>query len=149
MNLPGGRLYTVTGMDVATDFVTGIWVVAVEVATVGVGSADKIGFTGRIWVGGHRLGDYPYLKSSLYWCFGSPLLFSLFGSGTFLGEEFVLGEGTLVCGWLLMLLSSSKYVFIFLVRDGYGQNLVLHGLQNMVWVVQSLLNMWTLSLFWF
>ena len=35
-NFPCIKLYTVTGMDVAADFTMGIWVVAVEVATVGV-----------------------------------------------------------------------------------------------------------------
>ena len=47
------------------------------------------------------------------------LFFSAFlGAGAFLGEEFVLGKNTLVCSWLPSLPSSSKYVFIFLIRDG-------------------------------
>ena len=36
-------------MDVAGDFTTGIWVVAVEVATVEVGLADRIEFMGKGW----------------------------------------------------------------------------------------------------
>ena len=39
-------------MYVAADFTTGIWVVAVEVATVGVGSAGRIRFTGKVGLAG-------------------------------------------------------------------------------------------------
>ena len=47
------------------------------------------------------------------------LFFSAFlGAGVFLGKGFVLGENTLVCGWLPSLPSSFKYVFIFLIREG-------------------------------
>ena len=35
-------------MDVAADFTTGIWVVAVKVAVVGLGSAGRIGFMGKV-----------------------------------------------------------------------------------------------------
>ena len=38
-------------MDVAADFTMGIWVDAVEVATVGVGAAGGIGFMGAVGVG--------------------------------------------------------------------------------------------------
>ena len=48
LDLPWDRLCTVTGMDVAADFVTGIWIVAVEVATVGEGSPAGIGFTSEV-----------------------------------------------------------------------------------------------------
>ena len=51
-NFPCARLYTVTGMDVAADFATGIWVVAVKVATVEVGSAGRIGFIGKVGLAG-------------------------------------------------------------------------------------------------
>ena len=71
MNLPWARLYTVTGMDVAADSVTGIWVVVVEVATAGSRFSRWDWVHGQSWVGRHRLGNYPHLKSSLYWCFGS------------------------------------------------------------------------------
>ena len=46
LNFPCTKLYAVTVINVAADFTTGIWVVAVEVTTVGVGSACGIGFTG-------------------------------------------------------------------------------------------------------
>ena len=52
LNLPWARLHTVIGMDVATDLITGIWDVAVEVATVGVDSAGGIGFMGNVGLAG-------------------------------------------------------------------------------------------------
>ena len=39
-------------MDVAADFTMGIWVVTVEMATVGVGTEGWIGFMGRVGVAG-------------------------------------------------------------------------------------------------
>ena len=39
-------------MYVAGDFTMGIWVVAIDVATVGVGTAGGIGFTGKVGVVG-------------------------------------------------------------------------------------------------
>ena len=64
-------------MDVAADFIMGVWVVVVEVATVGVGTTGEIGFTGKVGGGRQRLGDYPHLVPSLHWCSGSALLFCL------------------------------------------------------------------------
>ena len=40
-------------MDVAADFTMDIWVDAVEVATVEVGTAGRIGFTGNVGVAGN------------------------------------------------------------------------------------------------
>ena len=48
-NLPCARLYTVTGIDVAADFATGIWVVAVVLTTLGLGSAGGVGLVGIGW----------------------------------------------------------------------------------------------------
>ena len=118
MNLPRARLYTVIGMGLAADFATGIWVVMVEVATVGVGSAGGIGFMGK--VGLSSIGWVITLTLNLFFTGTLALLFfSVFlGAGVFLGEEFVLGENTLVCGWSPSLPSSSKYVFVYCIRDG-------------------------------
>ena len=111
------RLYTVTGIDMAPDLVTGVWVVAVEVVTVAVGSACGIGFTGKVWLVGIfwaiTLTLNLLLTGALVLLFFSTFL----GVGAFLGKEFVLGEDILVYGWL-PLHSSSKYVLIFLIRDG-------------------------------
>ena len=66
-------------MDMAADFIIGIWVVAVKVATVGVGTAGGIGLTGSIWGGRHRLGNYPHLIPSFHWCPDSPFHVHLLG----------------------------------------------------------------------
>ena len=116
MNLPWAKLYTVTAMDVAADFATGIWVVAVEVATVRVGTAGGIGFMGKMGLA--VIGWVITLTLKLLLAGSLALLFfsAFLGAGIFLGKEFVLGKNTLVCGWLPSLPSSSKYVFIFLIR---------------------------------
>ena len=124
LNLPWARLYTVTGMHVAANFVTGIWVVAVAVATVGVGSAGGIGFRGKVGLVGIcwviTLTLSPRFTGTL-----ALLFFSAFwGLGTFLCEEFVLGEDILVHDWLPSLPSSSKYV-------------VYQGLQDMTCMALS------------
>ena len=81
----------------AADFTMGIWVDAVEVATV----------KGRDWINGHSwswggrqgLGNYPHFVSSFYRCSGSPLHFSaILGSGIFLVKELLFWENGLVCG---------------------------------------------------
>ena len=73
---------------------------------------------GQNWVGGNRLDNYSHLKPSLHLHIGSLLLSAFLGTGVFLGKEFLLGKNMLVHGWLPSLPSSSKYVFIFLIRDG-------------------------------
>ena len=88
-------------MDVAADFTTGIWVVVVEVATVGVGTAGSIGFMGEVGVAGKGWA----ITLTLYLLFtGAPALLSLsafFGTRSFLVEEFLLWKGVLVhgCDW--------------------------------------------------
>ena len=64
-------------MDLAAGFTMGVWVVAAEVATVGVGTAG-IEFIGKVWDSGKRLGNYPHLVPFLHWCSGS-LLFCHLG----------------------------------------------------------------------
>ena len=49
---PCAKLYTVSGMDVGADFTIGVWVVAVEMAAMGVGSSGRIGFMGKVGVTG-------------------------------------------------------------------------------------------------
>ena len=53
LNFPFARLYTVTRMDVAADFTTGVWVDVVEVVTVGVGigfmGTNVVGLVGKGW----------------------------------------------------------------------------------------------------
>ena len=52
----------------------------------------------------------------------------------------------IVWGWVLglgpSLPSNSRYVFIFLIKEGQGQSLVLQGLNDITCVVLSLLNVW-------
>ena len=118
--------YIVTGMDVADDFTTGIWVVTVKVATVGVGTAGSTGFMGEVRVAGKgwaiTLTFYLLFTGALALLFWSTFL----GTKAFLVEEFLSWEGVLVhgcnCGWGLglgpNLPANSKYVFIFLIREG-------------------------------
>ena len=74
-------------MNVAADFTTGIWVVAVDVATVGVGSVGGTGFTGEGWV----VGKGWAITLNLYLLFTSALallFFSAFlGTRNFLVKE--------------------------------------------------------------
>ena len=63
----------------AADFTMGIYVVAVEVATVGVGTAGRIGFMDKVGVGRQRLGNYPDPVPSLHQCSGLPFLVCLLG----------------------------------------------------------------------
>ena len=91
-NIPVANLYTITGMDVAADLVTGIWVEVV--ATVRVGAVgvmlEGIGWASTLTV-------YLLLASTV------PLLFSLVLSPRaflvmgllFWGQVLVLG-----CGWV-------------------------------------------------
>ena len=120
LELPSAKLYTVTGMDVvvmAADFATGIWVVAIEVTTVGVGSAGRVGFTGKVRLVG--IGWVITLTLNLLFTGTLALFFfsAFLGAGTFLGKEFLLGKNMLVHSRLPHLPSSSKYIFIFLIRD--------------------------------
>ena len=67
-------------MDVAKDFTIGIWVVAVEVATVGVDAAGGIGLMGEVEVGVVSKGWvitptlYPLLAGALTLLFFSAFL---------------------------------------------------------------------------
>ena len=111
-------------MDMATDFTTGILAVVVEVATVGVGSIGGIGFADKICL----VGIGWVITLTLYLLFTGALalllLSTFLGSKVFLVEEFLLWERALVhgCdwgwGWGLgpSLPSSSRYVFIFLIK---------------------------------
>ena len=108
----------------AADFTTGIWVGAVEVSIVGVGTAGRIGFTGEVGVEGIGW----VITLTLYLLFTSALALLFFSSfmvtKVFLVNEFLSWEGVLVHGykWGLgfgpSLPSSSRYVFIFLIKDG-------------------------------
>ena len=85
----------------AADFTTGIWVVAVEVATVGVGIAGGIGFTGKVGVAG--IGWAITLTLYLLFTGALALLFfsAFLGTKVFLVKEFLSWEGVLVhdCEW--------------------------------------------------
>ena len=111
-------------MAVAADFSTGIQVVAVEVATVGVGLAGGIGFTGKVWLVDIGWAIPLTLDSAL----ALPFFSALLATKVFLVEEFLSWEGVLVhgCNWSWgyglglgpSLPSSSRYVFTFLIKDG-------------------------------
>ena len=102
-NFPCAKLYTVTGMVVAADFTTGIWVDAVEVATVGVGT-DLIGFTGTDIVGVVGKGWAISLSLHLLFTGALVLLFlsAIFHPGAFLVNGLLFWEGMLVhgCDWV-------------------------------------------------
>ena len=126
LNVPCARLYAITRMDVAADFTMGIWVDAVEMANVGVG----IGFLGTVRVG--EVGKGWAITATLYLLFAGALILFYFsailGAGDFLVKELLFWEGVLVhgcdCvwGWGLglgpSLPPSSRYVFIFLIKEG-------------------------------
>ena len=126
-NFPCAKLHTVIGIDVAADFTMGIRVVAVEVATVGVGAAVWIGFTGKVEAGVVGKGWVISLTSYLLFTSALALLFlsAFLGTRVFLIKE-LLWEGVLMhgCnwGWDWGLGSSlpfnSRYVFIFLIKEG-------------------------------
>ena len=94
-NFPCTKLYTVNGMDMAADFTMGIWVVAVEVAAMGVGITGVIGFTGKVGV----VGKGWAITLTLYLLFTGALALLFFsdfvGTRVFLVEE-KLWEGVLV-----------------------------------------------------
>ena len=99
-NFPYAKLYTVTGMDVATDFTMGVWVDAVEVTTVGVGigfiSAVGVGVVGKGWA--ITLTLYLLFTGALVLIFFSAIL----GPGVFLVTDLLFWEGVLVhgCDWV-------------------------------------------------
>ena len=112
-------------MDVAADFTTSIWVVAVEVATMGVVTAGGIGFMGKVEVG--VAGKGQMITLTLYLLFTGALtllFFSAFLDTRVFHIKELLWEGVLVhgCnwGWGLgpSLPSNSRYVFIFLLKKG-------------------------------
>ena len=88
-------------MDVAADFATGIWVVAVKMATVGLGSAGGIGFMGKVGLAG--IGWVIILTLNLLFTGVLALLFfsAFLGTKVFLVDEFLSWEGVLVhgCKW--------------------------------------------------
>ena len=145
LNLPWAKLYAVTGMDVAVttaDFAFGIWIVTIEVTNVGVGSAGRVVFMGKVGLAGigwviTLILNLPFTDALVLFFFSAFL-----GARVFQGKEFWFGKKMLMCDGLPSLPSSSKYVFIFLIRDGKGSILVLQGLQDITWVVHSLLNVW-------
>ena len=110
-------------MDVAADVTMGIWVVAVEVADVMVGTAGGMGFTGEVGL----VGKGWAITLTLYLLFTGVLAFFFYsafsGIRVFLVKE-LLWEGVPVhgCnwGWGLgcgpSLPSNSRYVFIFLIK---------------------------------
>ena len=130
-------------MDVAANFMLGIWVDAVDMATVRVGigfmGADIVGVVGKGWA--ITLTVYLLFPGTLVLLFFSAIL----GPGIFLFKELLFLEGVVVCGcdWVnglglglgLSLPSNSRYVFIFQTRKGKGQSLVLRGLPNITCVV--------------
>ena len=73
-------------MDVAADFTMGIWVVVVEVATVGVGTGGGIGFTGKVGV----VGKGWAITLTLYLLFTGALALLFFSA--FLGTSVILVE---------------------------------------------------------
>ena len=85
-------------MDVAADFITGIWAVAVEVATAGAGSVGGIGFMGEVWLEGISWA----ITLTLYLPFTGALALLFFpnflGTKVFLVKEFLSWEGMLVHG---------------------------------------------------
>ena len=91
-----------------TVLATDVWVVTMLVATVGVGSVDKVGLADKVGL----VGVGCAITLTLYLLFTGTLallFFSAFlGIGVLLGEEFLSGENMLVCSWLLSLPSSSK-----------------------------------------
>ena len=73
-------------MDVVADFTTDVWVVAVEVATVGVDSIGRIGFTGEDGVAGIGWAItfiFSFSSLILWLSFSSPLSWAL---RNFLGQ---------------------------------------------------------------
>ena len=93
---------------VAADFATDVWVVMIVVATVGVGSVDKVGFMGKDELVG--MSCVIILTLNLLFTGAFALLFfsTFLGTWVFLGEEFLSGKNMLVCSWLPSLPSSSR-----------------------------------------
>ena len=97
-NCPVANSYTITGIDVAVDLVTGIWVQLV--ATVGIGAAEFTGAVGVVIVGtgwARTLTMYPLLVITVLF-----LLSLGFGAGAFQTMGLVLGwvgHGWVCCGW--------------------------------------------------
>ena len=114
-------------MDMAADFIMGIWVEVV--ATVGLGTVG-VEFTGVIGVG--VVGMTWAITLTLYLLFTGALvlliLSAILGPGVFLVNGLLLCEGALlfgcdwVWGWGLgfepSLPSNSRYVLIFLIKEG-------------------------------
>ena len=131
-NCPVANLYTVTGMDVAVDLVTGICMEVV--ATAWVGAAE---FTGAVWVVVHRyrLGKDSHLVPSFSYHSPLPLVrdiclwswgFSKHRVGVCLGSSWLGLLWLVCCSWVWGgglgfgpgFPSNSKYVFIFQMREG-------------------------------
>ena len=109
----------------AADFTTGIWVVAVKVATVGLGSACGIGFMGKVGLAGISWVITLTLKL-LFTGTLALLFFSTFlGTKVFLVNEFLSWEGVIVhdCDWgwgqaCLLALGTFSSSLLRMDRDG-------------------------------
>ena len=126
---PFAKLYTITGMVMAADFTTAIWVEVV--ATVGGRhSLGQIHWHSWSWGGKYALDNYPYFISSFGGHSDSSLLFIHLGSWGFSSHGLLFWGGMQVlgCVWVWScglglvpsLSSNSRYVFIFQMREGYG-----------------------------
>ena len=95
---------------VAAAFTTGVWVVTMVVATVGVGSVDRVRLAGKVGLVG--IGYVVTLTLNLLFTGTLALLFfsAFLGTGVFIGKEFLSGKNMLVHNWCLApsLPSSSK-----------------------------------------
>ena len=131
-NCPVANLYTVTSIDVAVDLFTDVWVEVV--ATVGVGAAEFTGTVGVVVVGTgweSTLTVYPLLAIMVLFLLSGTFVL---GPGAFLTMGLVLGwvgHDWICCGWVCgdwvwgwglgfgpSFPSNSKYVFLFLMREG-------------------------------
>ena len=93
-------MYTVTDMDlsvVVAGLATGVWVnVTIVVTAVGVGSADKVGFMGKVGLAG--IGCAITLTLNLLFTGTLALFFfsAFLGTRVFCGEEFLSDKKVLV-----------------------------------------------------
>ena len=74
--------------------------------------------------------------------FSCLLSMAILGIGIFCSEVGLIAWLALGCGWPASWPFSYKYVCILLTKDEYSHSLGLQGLQDMICVVQSLLNIW-------
>ena len=145
LELPYIQLQVLLSAVAVTVLATGIWVVtAALVVTVGVGSVDKVGSVGKVGL----VGCAVTLTLNLLFT-GTLALFLLpsWVLGSFLARSFCqakicwcmveIGVGCQACLPVLNMFSSFLSV---MDRDGVLHS--LQGLQDMTWVVWSLVNVW-------